>query len=154
VRSADRDRTGRTWAALIAAGTAVGLAAAGAVVADGWAPAVAVVAYLGPIAVATVFGVIAVASLVKSLHRQLLLAGAVTVAGLAATIALSVEAMYVSQHDALLTVLLAAYGLVIGSWSATRRQAAAWSSAPSSATDTIPILSAGRQLPRARRLSG
>jgi hypothetical protein len=108
VRSADRDRTGRTWAALIAAVTAVGLAATGAVVADGWAPVVAVVAYLAPIAVATVFGVIAVASLVKSLHRQLLLAGAVTVAGLAATIALSVEAMYVSQHDALLTVLLAA----------------------------------------------
>lgn len=116
-KSVARDSEIRTWGVL-AALAAVVLAAAGAVVADGWDPAVAVVAYLGPIAVATVFAVIAVASLVESLERQLVLAGAVTVAGLVASVSLFVEAMYVSPHDAIFTLLLAGYGLVIGSWSA------------------------------------
>jgi signal transduction histidine kinase len=105
-------------AALAATVVAIALGVAGAVAADGWHPAVAVVAYLGPVAVVTVIAVLAVADRVASLRRQLILAGAVTVAGLAASVALFVNAMYVSQHDAFFTVLLAGYGLVIGGWAA------------------------------------
>jgi signal transduction histidine kinase len=103
----------------LAAGiAAVLLVALGAIVAHGWDPAAAVVAYLGPVALATVVAVLLVADRVESLERQFVLAGAVTVAGLGASIALFVKAMYVSEHDARFTVLLAGYGLVIGSWSA------------------------------------
>jgi signal transduction histidine kinase len=105
-------------AGLAAVTGAVVLVALGTIVADGWDPVVAVVAYLGPVALATVIGVRFVADRVQSLARQFVVAGAVTVAGLAAGIALFVNAMYVSQHDALFTVLLAGYGILIGSWSA------------------------------------
>jgi signal transduction histidine kinase len=113
MRSVDGDGRARTRAASAAALIAVVL-----VVAVGWDPAVAVVVYLGPIAAATVLAVLVVADRVKGLERQLVLAAAVTVAGLAASVALFVQAMYVSEHDALFTVLLAGYGLVIGGWSA------------------------------------
>src|SRR5918999_1133001 len=115
---ADRDRAGRPWAGLVAAIAAAGLAAAGAVIAEGWDTAVTVLVYLGPVAVATVLAVMLVADRVTRPQHQLVLAGAVTVAGLAASVALFVEAMYVSGHDATFTVLLAGYGLVIGGWSA------------------------------------
>jgi signal transduction histidine kinase len=111
--SSDHDRGGRVQAGLAAA-IAVALAAAGAGAADGWDPAFAVVAYLGPVAVITVVAVLLVADRVAGLQRQLVLAGAVTAAG----VAMFVKAMYVSRHDALFTVLLAGYGLVIGGWSA------------------------------------
>jgi signal transduction histidine kinase len=114
----DRDGHGRASSALAVTVIAVTLAAAGAVADGGWGPGWAVVAYLGPVALITVWAVLLVADRVESLQRQLVLAGAVTVTGLVVSVALFVDAMYVSQHDALFTFLLAGYGLVIGGWSA------------------------------------
>jgi signal transduction histidine kinase len=103
----------------LAAGVAaVGVAAVGAGVAHGGQAAVAVLKYLGPVALATVVAVMLVADRVPGLKRQLLLVGAVTAAGLGISVALFVETMYLSGHDALYTLLLAGYGLVIGGWSA------------------------------------
>jgi signal transduction histidine kinase len=105
-------------AGLAVALAAVALTAAGAGVAHGADSGVAVLKYLGPVAVATVVAVILVADRVAGLQRQLLVAGAVTAAGLGVSVVLFVETMYLSGHDALYTVLLAGYGLLIGGWSA------------------------------------
>jgi len=107
----------RAWRGVVAA-LALSLAAAGAIVADGWDPAVAVLTYLGPTGAITVIAVLVIRDRVRSLQRQLVLAGAVTVGGLAISVALFVDAMYVSSHDAVFTVLLTGYGLLIGVWSA------------------------------------
>jgi signal transduction histidine kinase len=103
---------------LAAALAAVALAAAGAGIAHGADSAVAVLEYLGPVAVATVVGVILVADRVSGLGRQLLLAGAVTGTGLAVSVVLFVDTMFISGHDALYAVLVSGYGLLIGGWSA------------------------------------
>jgi len=92
----------------------VALAAAFAV-AGGWDPALA---YIGSVGVVTVVAVVLIADRVSSLRQQLVLAGAATVAGLAASVALFVDAMYVSSHDAVFTLLLSGYGLLLGGWSA------------------------------------
>ena len=105
-------------AGLAAAVAAVALTAAGAGLAHGRDSALAVVAYLGPVAVATVVAVIVVAARVEGLRRQLVVAGALTAAGVGVSVVLFVEAMYLSRHDALYTILLAGYGLLMGSWAA------------------------------------
>jgi signal transduction histidine kinase len=96
----------------------VALTAVGAGVAHGADSAVAVLKYLGPVSVATVIAVFLVADRVHGLKRQLMAAGAITAAGLGIAVGLFVQTMYISGHDALYTVLLAGYGLVIGGWSA------------------------------------
>jgi signal transduction histidine kinase len=103
---------------LAAAIAAVALAAVGAGIAHGAEAALAVLKYLGPVTIATVIAVILVADRVHGLKRQLIAAGAITAAGLGIGVGLFVETMYISGHDALYTVLLAGYGLVIGGWSA------------------------------------
>jgi signal transduction histidine kinase len=103
---------------LVAALAAVAVMAGGAGIAHGADSAVAVLTYLGPVAVATVLAVGLLADRVEGLGRQLLVAGAVTAAGLGVSVLLFVETMYISGHDALYTVLLAGYGIVIGGWSA------------------------------------
>jgi signal transduction histidine kinase len=105
-------------AGLALAIAAVALTAAGAGLAHGADSALAVLKYLGPISLTTVVAVIAVADRVERLQHQLLLAGAVTAVGVAVSVVLFVETMYVSGHDALYTVLLAGYGLIIGGWAA------------------------------------
>ena len=96
----------------------VALTAVVAGIAHGTASALAVLQYLAPVALVTVVAVRAVAARVEDLRRQLVLAGAVTAAGVALAVALFVETMYVSGHDALYTLLLAGYGVIIGAWSA------------------------------------
>jgi signal transduction histidine kinase len=105
-------------AGLAAAVAAVALTAAGAGLAHGTDSALAVLVYLGPVAIATVVAVIVVADRVERLQHQLLLAGAVTAAGVGVSVVLFVETMYLSGHDALYTVLLAGYGLFMGGWAA------------------------------------
>jgi signal transduction histidine kinase len=105
-------------AGLAAAIAAVALTAAVAGLAHGPDSAVAVLKYLGPVAVATVVAVRLVADRVRSLQRQLLLAGFATALGVAISVVLFVETMYVSAHDALYTILIAGYGLAMGGWSA------------------------------------
>jgi len=107
-----------TRGALIPVG-AVALTAVLAGVAHGTASALAVLQYLAPVALVTVVAVRAVAARVEDLRRQLVLAGAVTAAGVALAVALFVETMYVSGHDALYTLLLAGYGVIVGAWSAS-----------------------------------
>jgi signal transduction histidine kinase len=84
-------------------------------VAAGWNPALA---YVGSVGVVTVALVLFIADRVASLRQQLVLAGAATAAGLVASVALLVDAMYVSSHDALFTLLLSGYGLLLGGWAA------------------------------------
>jgi signal transduction histidine kinase len=103
---------------LVAALAAVALTAAGAGIAHGADSAVAVLEYLGPVAVATVIAVLLVADRVSGLKRQLIAAGVITGVGLGVSVLLFVETMYISGHDALYTMLLAGYGLLIGGWSA------------------------------------
>jgi signal transduction histidine kinase len=105
-------------AGLAAAIAAVAVTAAGAGLAHGADSALAVVTYLGPVAVATVVAVIVVADRVDGLQRQLLMSGAITATGVGVSVVLFVETMYLSGHDALYTVLLAGYGLLMGSWAA------------------------------------
>jgi signal transduction histidine kinase len=98
---------------------AVALTAVVAGVAHGTASGLAVLKYLTPVALVTVVAVGAVAVRVEDLRRQLVLAGAVTAAGVAVAVALFVETMYVSGHDALYTLLVAGYGVIVGAWSAS-----------------------------------
>jgi signal transduction histidine kinase len=103
---------------LAAAIAAVAFTAVIAGLAHGIDSAVAVLTYLGPVAVTTVVAVRLVADRVQRLEPQLLLAGLVTALGVGISVVLFVETMYVSGHDALYTILIAGYGLVMGGWSA------------------------------------
>jgi signal transduction histidine kinase len=105
-------------AGLAAAVAAVAVTAAGAGLAHGTDSALAVVIYLGPVALATVVAVILVADRVDGLRRQLLVTGGVTAAGVGVGVVLFVETMYLSSHDALYTILLAGYGLLVSGWAA------------------------------------
>jgi signal transduction histidine kinase len=105
-------------AGLAAAIGAVAVTAAVAGIAHGGDSGLAVLKYLGPVAVATVVAVMLVADRVDGLRRQLIAAGCVTAVGIGVSVLLFVETMFLSGHDALFTVLLAGYALVVGGWSA------------------------------------
>jgi signal transduction histidine kinase len=106
-------RTGIAVAAL-----ALALTALGAGLAHGGDSAAAVLRYLGPVTVVTVAAVLLVARRVAGLRRQLIAAALTTGAGLAVAILAFVQTMYLSPHDALYTVLLGGYALLVGGWSA------------------------------------
>jgi signal transduction histidine kinase len=105
-------------AGLLAAVAALVLTSAGAAVAHGTDAGLAVLRLLGPITAVTVAAIVLVAGRAGSLARQLAWAGALAALGIAAAVALFVEEMFLSSHDALYTLLIAGYALVIGSWAA------------------------------------
>jgi len=85
----------------------------------GVAAAVDVVTILAPLGAATVLAahtVIAHRARIGGLRRQFALIGAVAIAQLAVAVALFVELMFVSSHDAFFTVLVAAYAGLLGIW--------------------------------------
>lgn len=91
---------------------------AGAWIAYDSASAGAVLRLLAPITLATVAAILVVATRARSLRRQLAVAGALTALGIGVAVALFVEEMFLSSHDAFFTALLAAYALIIGGWAA------------------------------------
>jgi signal transduction histidine kinase len=72
---------------------------------------------LGLVTVAAAHGVLRLR--LRSLRRQFALIGGLAVAALVAGVGLFSALMYVSSHDALLTLVLAAYASVLGLWAAS-----------------------------------
>jgi signal transduction histidine kinase len=103
---------------LLAGLVALASTTAGAWIAYGADSAVAVLRLLAPITLVTVAAILAVAARAGSLRRQLALAGLLTALGIGAAVGLFVDEMFLSAHDALFTLLLAGYALVIGGWAA------------------------------------
>src|SRR5918994_5080222 len=103
---------------LLAGIVALACTTAGAWIAYGVDSAVAVLRLLAPVTLVTVAAILAVAARAGSLRRQLALAGLLTALGIGAAVALFVDEMFLSAHDALFTLLLAGYALTIGGWAA------------------------------------
>ena len=103
---------------LLAAAAALLVTAVGAGIAHGTDAAIAVLRHLVPVTAATVALVLLVAARAQSPPRQLLLAGGLCAAGIAVAVGLFVESMFLSAHDALYTLLIAGYALVVGGWAA------------------------------------
>jgi signal transduction histidine kinase len=106
----------RSLAFAVAAAVAIG---ALCLAIHGVAAAIDVVTILAPLGFATVLAAHAIIGRrerIGGLRRQFAAIGAVAVAQLAIAVALFVELMFVSSHDAFFTVLVAAYTGLLGIW--------------------------------------
>jgi signal transduction histidine kinase len=106
----------RSLAFAVAAALAIG---ALCLAIHGVAAAVDVVTILAPLGLATVLAahaILAARARIGGLSRQFAAIGAVAVAQLAVAVALFIELMFVSSHDAFFTVLVAAYTALLGIW--------------------------------------